>query len=173
MARKRKLHPSLEYESRRVAEAQMQLDFTNTLMWKCDKQFSTKFVDEKVWSYGAGIEFKELLKNEFEIVKKGISEGLESKLVQFKKDSSATRLTLSQQMILGRIGDNEVTMWLSFHWGIPDSCEIVRTNKTEEVTDVFIDEDNGRIYKTRTEVEVKCNKPILEAVFHNQQKADG
>jgi hypothetical protein len=176
MTNKLVIHPSLEYETRRVAEAQKQLDFTNAVVWACDNEYGPKFVDDSIWSYGAGIEFKELTREQFNFVKSALSRLIDGKLQELKKENNERQLKLTNNTSIGSIGpDNtNVTMWIAFKWGIPDTCEVVSETETKLVTNnqnYFVDDMDGKLYQTKTITKVKCSKPLLEAVFNQQQQA--
>ena len=179
------IHPSLDFEQRRVQEAQIQLDFVNKVIWNCQGELGADFVRKQIWTYGCGIEFKELSKSEFSLIKDIINRHSDETLPDMKKESNQYSLQLSAQVIVGSVlqkddwtGDEEkmkpVDTTISFKWGIPDTCEIVESTTKEAVRDssAYTIDDNGQIYKSVTTKTVKCNKPLLEAVF-TQQEANG
>jgi hypothetical protein len=171
------IHPSLEYEIRRVAEAQKQLDFTNAVVWACDNEYGPKFIDDNIWSYGAGMEFRELTREQFNFVKSAISRAIGTKLNELKKESNESQLKLTNTTSIGTISetdDTNVAVWISFKWGIPDTCEVVTSTETKLVVDnenYFVDDMDGKLYHTKTIKKVECSKPLLEAVFLEQQQA--
>ena len=185
-----KLHPTLYYEKRRVTEAQMQFDFISELVWKCDAKFGEDWIRSNIWSYGAGIEFKDLSQDDYLWVKRTLSSIVssntdQSKIGDFKKESSGRLLQLTKMVTIGHIkyiDDGEekkatVTTWVAFNWGLPDTCEVTYKTETREVDGnsirdraYHVDEMDGKLYHTETTEVIKCNKPILEAVFEGQQQ---
>lgn len=178
--KKTKIHPSLGFEQRRVQEAQLQLDYVNEVIWSCQGELGAEFVRKQIWTYGCGIEFKELSKVEFSLVKELVAKHSRDKLPDFKKESNQYGLQLSAHVIIGHVlkidedgteEEKDVDTTISFKWGIPDTCEIVEETKKEAVRDssAYTIDDDGQIYKSVTTKTLKCNKPLLEAVFTNQQ----
>ena len=184
MAKKRVIHPTLEYETRRVTEAEKQLNFTNEVVWACDNEYGPTFVEDSIWSYGAGIEFKDLTREQFEFAKSVLSRSIaDGKLQEFQKDSNERQVKLSNNIQIDTISEtdcNAVTMWVTFKWGIPDTCKVVEETETKLVDTIhsstssdgyYVDDMDGKLYRTKTIRKVECSKPILEAVFSEQQQA--
>ena len=97
------IHPSLGFEERRVKEAQIQLEFVNKVIWNCQGELGADFVRKQIWTYGCGIEFKELSKSEFSLVKDIVNRHLEETLPDLKKESNQYNLQLSAQVIVGSV----------------------------------------------------------------------
>ena len=177
------VHKRLGFEHRRVQEAEVQLDFLNKVYHELDNLYGADFVYENVSSYGCGIEFKELDKTQYnavkEILKDHVTEGLDS----LKKDSNHYSIKMRNTCIIGTIdrvehyadGTSEtfpkrVDMTVTFKWGIPDTCEIVNTEVREEIDQASLDfDDDGKVYAVKIEKSLKCNKPLLEAVFDQKE----
>lgn len=192
---KEELHPTLQYEKKRVDEAEVQFNFINELVWRCDKKFGEEWIRKSIWSYGSGIEFKELSEENYLWVKRTLTKMVEnetgdSRLGDFKKESNARTLELSKSIGIGYIlyadGPTEsqafVNIAVSFNWGLPDTCEVTYKTETKLVKEGSFqekrydgfrkDERDGKLYHTETTEVVKCNKPILQAVFENKAQSN-
>ena len=178
MQHEKGLHSSLDFENRRVQTAQMQMDFVNNVIWACDEKFGSEFVRDKIYTYGCGIEFKELTESEYRKVKVLVQEFCIKKVGKYKKESNKWGLQISAFGIIGEIPKQdwdgktelkEIDCTICFKWGLPDTCELIEVSKTEEVRDPVYTDKNGRTFREVTSTEVKCSKPILEAVFAQQK----
>ena len=172
------LHSSLDFEDRRVKEAQMQLEFINNVVWACEGEFGDGFVKEHIYSYGCGIEFKDLRQDQYSLCKDIITRFTSEKVGKYKKESNKWGLQLSTYVIIGEVEttnfDGEKKMkkldtTVAFKWGLPDTCELIEVSKQEEIKQPVYTDSNGKTFKEVTYTEVKCNKPILEAVFQQQE----
>lgn len=172
------VHPKLYFEERRVKESQMQLDWLNDLFNDCQELFGDEWIDDHLYTYGCGIEFRELDKQDYQNVKEMVSKRVEGGLGELQKESSTYAVKFSRQSVIGRIEAYDkyafeqkmkpVDMTVTFKWGVPDTCEIVETAQQEDITDEIV-ESEGRVYRQTIRKELKCNKPLLEAVFDNQK----
>lgn len=177
---KREIHPQLHYEERRVFESQMQLDWLNKLFHDLQDTYDEEWCKDHLYSYGVGVEFKELTKKEFTNVKAIVGMNLKEGLGQLKKDSSTYAVKMNKMVIIGEMEEKDdwsdevktkkVDINIIFKWGVPDTCEIVYETEEVVMDDEVIERDGVR-YRQTVKKSLKCNKPMLEAVFNAQADA--
>jgi len=179
------IHKFIDYERRNVEEAQIKLDYLNQLMWSFEEKYGKDFLHEKVYTWGAGIDFKDLQEDEYHFCK-AILKDVAISVGKYEKESSQYNLTLRASAKIGEVtrydydidyseeGEpTQVNVYLDIHfkWGVPDTCEIIETRKDRELKSTDYYEQDGKLYQKVIEKEVHCTKPVLQSVFKRQQES--
>lgn len=176
------LHRSLEYEKRNIDEAVVKVQYLNSIMHEVEEQFGWDWMSKKVWTYGIGIDFKDLTENEYSVVKNLLSKIDKGDSADWKKESNQWNLSLTKEVVVGQVTKinfdldepdrttEDVKVNVCFKWGIPDTCEIVTEEHEEEIRHSDIVEKDGKFFKVVRSKSVKCTKPVLESVFAQTQQ---
>tara|TARA_R110000744_G_scaffold162544_1_gene279188 strand:+ start:183 stop:758 length:576 start_codon:yes stop_codon:yes gene_type:complete len=178
------IHKFIDYERRNVEEAKLKLDYLNKVIWKLQNTYSEEFL-KKCYTWGAGIDFKDLKEDEYHVCK-GILKDFAISTGDYEKESSEYNLTLRASLKIGEVtrydyeyqGDVEdrasqvnVFMDVHFKWGVPDTCEIIETRNDRELRSSDYYEKDGKLYQKVIAKEIKCTKPVLQSVFSRQQES--
>tara|TARA_R100000458_G_scaffold55570_1_gene59642 strand:- start:374 stop:877 length:504 start_codon:yes stop_codon:yes gene_type:complete len=161
----RKIHKSLEYEKKEIAHAKYQMGVLSDVLYDLEMTISPEFVEQKVWTYGSGITFKDTDQEEYTLCK-----NILPRLSQLDKESSKHGIVLSGSFAESKVSGKQVAVRVSFKWDVPDSCELITKTTTEEVGSDYYVNDDGVIMHKRTETIVNCTKPVLESVFRSKEE---
>ena len=191
------VHYALWYEYKEFRLAEVRLKFLSTFLTEIDGMFGEDWntseeakrsgYDDKIFTYGMGMTFRDLNEKEYKAVRKILRQNPFIDLGNLKKDSNITGLSLKGRVDIGQvviewenrnnpdephIDTKPVEFDISFEWGLPDTCEVVETVVEEPLTDKNYVIRKGKQYVTSVKREIKCNKPMLQSVFDAQRKRE-
>jgi len=164
----RKIHKHLSYEKKEVAHAKYQLDRLSDICYEIEKVLGKTFLEDKVWTYGCGITFRDTDQDQYAILK-----GILPRLGRLDKESSEHGIRLQGRCCEDKIMGSKVSLTVSFKWDVPDTCEIITTIVKEKVSGDYFVDDSGDIFHNKTEIQINCAEPVLESVFRKKELASG
>ena len=160
----RRIHKSLSYEQNRVVSVTHQLKWLSKILYLCDSMWGKTRRNEVCYTYGCGIEFSDLTKEEYADIRNKLNHKQ-----SLKKEISSWGVTFSDIKYHTGYFDNEdkpINIAVSYKFGLPESCKVEIISTWEEMDKDKVKIKDGKVLQQFTETKVSCGEPaMMKAVF--------
>ena len=162
-------HKMLSWEKRRIVERSYQIQAMSDVLYNIEEDIGYERLKKVSYTWGSGITFTNLNKEEFKVVK-----SLLPSMSKLDKVSNEYGLTLKGRFAETTIKDWNIHLTVDFKWALPDTCVLEYKDVIKDVNPdhYFVAKDGKVMHKTKETI-VNCDKPMLEAVFSAQLSGMG